>query len=215
MDAIEFSTVRLQTMADGTLRISVDIEPRFAQSAFTLFGAPGLRGAMARLTNEAKQQEPAPADYGQAARVLKLSGFFRCPDVWEAIGTDAQFLAWLRDQPCAFCNVPGPSEAAHVRRVANGAGTGIKPPYSAIPLCHAHHEAQHQHGEGAIKGKDQVDRWRIQYLEHWAWDRFKALLGYESMAQIPPAETTRWANENGVAKYLPTTFREGVAWTAA
>ena len=36
-------------MADGTLRLTVDIEPRNAQAAFALFGAPGRAMALAAL----------------------------------------------------------------------------------------------------------------------------------------------------------------------
>lgn len=37
-------------MADGTLRISFDIEPRHAQDAFKLFASPGTPAAIAALT---------------------------------------------------------------------------------------------------------------------------------------------------------------------
>ena len=46
--AVSGSTTTIKTMADGTLRVSVDIEPRHAQTAFTLFGAPGTPVALAR-----------------------------------------------------------------------------------------------------------------------------------------------------------------------
>lgn len=37
---VEASSVTVKTMADGTLRLSVDIEPRYARVAFGLFGSP-------------------------------------------------------------------------------------------------------------------------------------------------------------------------------
>jgi hypothetical protein len=46
---IEASSVRVQTMADSTLRLTVDIEPRFAQQAFALFGTVGTPIALAGL----------------------------------------------------------------------------------------------------------------------------------------------------------------------
>lgn len=48
-DAIEASSVRVQTMADSTLRLVVDIEPRFANAAFQLFGKAGTPMAIAAL----------------------------------------------------------------------------------------------------------------------------------------------------------------------
>ena len=92
--------------------------------------------------------------FGKQASELYRTGFFYAPAVLEAIGTDAEFLLWLRSQPCAAKHLgdcDGDIVAAHVRRIANGAGTGIKPDnYSAIPLCHKHHALQHQNGESAL-----------------------------------------------------------------
>lgn len=48
--AIAGATARISTLADGTLRLIVDIEPRDAQAAFRLFGSPGTAVALAALT---------------------------------------------------------------------------------------------------------------------------------------------------------------------
>lgn len=50
---IEASTVSIKTMADDTLRLTIDIEPRNAQEAFALFGMRGSPVVIARLTPEA------------------------------------------------------------------------------------------------------------------------------------------------------------------
>ncbi|WP_407531027.1 hypothetical protein [Methylobacterium oryzisoli] len=57
---------KLSTLADGTLRIVLDIEPRHMADAFALFAKPGAPVAIARLTDEAavaadQPAEPAPA----------------------------------------------------------------------------------------------------------------------------------------------------------
>jgi hypothetical protein len=49
MSAIEASSVNVRTLVDGTLRITVDVEPRHAKDAFALFGAPGIPMALAAL----------------------------------------------------------------------------------------------------------------------------------------------------------------------
>ena len=49
MSAIPCASVSLKTMADGTLRISFDIEPMHAQDAFRLFATPGTPAAVAAL----------------------------------------------------------------------------------------------------------------------------------------------------------------------
>ncbi len=101
-----------------------------------------------------------------------------------------------------------PSEAAHVRRVANGAGTAIKPPYSAITLCSGCHRNQHQHGEDAIGGKDKVDRMRIDSVKEWAWQRMRAIFGVESMREVAPAALLAWAQHRGIDRHLPRSYRE-------
>jgi hypothetical protein len=58
MSAIEASSVRVNTLADGTLRITLDIEPRNALAAFTLFGAPGTPLALAALRTQAEPKKP-------------------------------------------------------------------------------------------------------------------------------------------------------------
>lgn len=58
MSAIEASSVKVTTMADGTLRITCDIEPRHAQDAFRLFGRPGTPMALAALKPTKLSEEP-------------------------------------------------------------------------------------------------------------------------------------------------------------
>jgi hypothetical protein len=57
MSVIEASSVRVSTLADGTLRLVVDIEPRHANSAFALFGSPGVPMALAALQKPQEQPE--------------------------------------------------------------------------------------------------------------------------------------------------------------
>lgn len=80
-DVIEGASVSVKTMADGTLRLAIDIEPRNAQAAFMLFGAPGRAVALAALKDGAGAvQEPAPAKGGEWA---KLAGMWCAdPDFW-------------------------------------------------------------------------------------------------------------------------------------
>jgi hypothetical protein len=97
--------------------------------------------------------------------------------------------------------------AAHVRRVRWGAGTGHKPKYAAIPLCHYHHQLQHQKGESALAPREWWDARCIAYVSEWAWGALKATLGYEHWNQVPPDVLAAWAEENGVAQYLPMPYR--------
>lgn len=61
-------------------------------------------------------------------------------------GTDAQFLKWVSTQPSIFggWNQTNPNRniPCHVRRIHCGAGMGIKPPFSAVPMTDEQHKLQ-------------------------------------------------------------------------
>ena len=82
MTVIESSSSSARTMADGTLRLTVDIEPRHSQAAFALFGAPGTPMALAAL--KSAKAEPAPKG-GPLAQWVAM----RCGE--------AAFQRWLQD----------------------------------------------------------------------------------------------------------------------
>lgn len=173
--------------------------------------------AVAVITNDAATEDMQPREthpYGNEAKILKQSSFFRTPEVWRAIGTDKEYLEWLRHQPCCYCylvkqkaSYDNVSEAAHVRRIANGAGIAIKPEYSAIPFCHTHHKMQHDHGEVAVGGKEFVDKKRIEYVSKWAWETLKEQLGCEHWYDVMPEVLKLWALKHSVDKYLPKTYK--------
>ena len=150
-------------------------------------------------------------EFGEEAKQLRQSGFFRIPDVWKACGTDAEFLAWLRTQPCCIKDDTDPHSgdvcACHVRRVANGSGASIKPEYSAVPMCHYHHALQHSAGESALGGREFFDRERIRHLERWAWEQCKKAVFAESMSNVPPLILRSWAEEHDLYKYLPSAYQ--------
>jgi hypothetical protein len=66
MSAIEAVSVKANTMADDTLRLTIDIPPMYANQAFEMFGKRGVPIAIVRLTQEAAtqsaQQETIEAD---------------------------------------------------------------------------------------------------------------------------------------------------------
>lgn len=204
----------LKTLVDGTVRIAIDVEPSYRDTAMHLFGEPGITIAVARLTIEASQrslQQQNTAPYRHEAKVLRLSSFFRSPAVWCAVGTDAQYLAWLREQKCAYCQLVPTfdkrTEAAHVRRAAEGAGIAIKPEYCAIPLCHDHHALQHAKGESALGSREWFDKKRIDYVIRWAWGALKQQLGYESWTQVPTSILYDWVMSNQVAALLSVEYQ--------
>lgn len=102
MTAIEASSVSVKTMADNTLRLTVDIEPRHAKHAFTLFGERGTAMALAALKT-ANEESREPAKGGALSRWAAM----RCQE--------HEFRDWLHGQFPAFaCSTP--DEAAQAIR---------------------------------------------------------------------------------------------------
>jgi len=218
LSAILGSSTKCSTMADGTLRIQVDIKPEDAQNAFKLFGTPGSAIALARITDaaavEIDRPKPEKGPYGKFAQALVASGFFRIPRVWEGIGTDEEYLEWVKHQPCAltgnFSEHHDSGEQycvpAHVRRVEHGSGTGIKPRYSAIPLMHDLHQQAHQHGDTTLCPEEWWQKQRIKHIEKWAFETLKKRLNYDSYTEIPPTTLVAWATQRDLMNYLPFKF---------
>ena len=213
--------IRTRAGGDVVLTLSVDqTQAAKFQRFLPLVGSP-IGVAFAEIGKEIQER---PRLYGQQAKILKLSSFFRTPEVWKAIGTDKQFRAWIQMQPSALSSYfdetdKGPRcEAAHVRR-AGESGTGYKADYACIPLTHEEHEYQHQHGEKAAfekympgellaksidSEKAWFDRQRIFYVSKWAWDELKRQLGFDSWAEIPPNTLKTWADKHELT--LPSDY---------
>lgn len=207
-----------RSLVDGTLRLSVDIEPADARAALDLLIDGHAPVALARLNLEPKI-EPAPADvmppplkpekgeFVEYARKLHATGFFSSPDVWRAIGSDAQFLDWIRTQPCCLRGSPHSVgvEAAHLRSVAAGSGTGVKPPYCAVPMCSQHHREQHDKGYSAVHkdGLEGLMKIRHRLVAQWAHQALVKTLGYEHLSDIDPEIIEAWASRQDVEQYLP------------
>jgi hypothetical protein len=59
---------------------------------------------------------------------------------------DAAYLAFVRQQPCLFCQT-GPSQAHHAGKAGAGGGTSLKGcDRHTVPLCGVHHGEFHQRG---------------------------------------------------------------------
>lgn len=160
-------------------------------------------------TEPPKKRQAGP--HGQFYAVLHRAGFFYNPKVLAALGTDAEYLDWVKRQPSCVSgqfsefheNGDKFSIPAHVRRVAAGAGTAIKPPYSAVPLTNDEHQRQHKEGEDVFGGKDFFDQKRGEYVLRWAKSRFYTLLGVESLSDCSPAGFIALCRHLGIAEQLP------------
>ena len=215
--------------SNGDQAVVIRLDPANKQQFRNLFPDPKMPAflfaedpARGRQAMRDSMAEPKPL-YGSQARILRVHlAFMNNPKVWENVGSDEDYLAYIRTMPCAHCkwqprveldtNVS--CEAAHVRRVADGAGTGIKPKYSAIPLCPTRgevegcHARQHRQGESSLFGsKEVVDKLRIKYVNLWVWESLKDQLGYAHWNEVPPDTLLAWAKEHDLVDCLPECYR--------
>jgi hypothetical protein len=112
MSVIEASSVGVKTMADGTLRITLDIEPRHAKDAFGLFGAPGTPCALAAL-----KSQKADSLYTSPERVQKTpeTAHVKGGELAKSAGIicgEPMFQRYVRDGGCT-----AESAAEYVREV--------------------------------------------------------------------------------------------------
>lgn len=163
---------------------------------------------------------PTQTDYGAHYQALYQSGFFNNPALWRWAGTDGDYQEWVRNQPSCVSgkqdwnNGVGKCEYAHVRRVANGAGTGIKPEYCGVPLTHEEHALQHAQGETALlrafninfaTAPEWFEKQAIKYRTDWLKSEIYAYFDVGSLKEIEPAEFAAWAKQHGFA--LPNIFK--------
>jgi hypothetical protein len=88
MSIIEGAAMRCRTMADGSLRIEIEVEPCNAQAAFVLFGAPGRAVALAALKDGAAAVMENPiTEKPKGGQWAKLAGMW-C--------NDPDFLEWAQ-----------------------------------------------------------------------------------------------------------------------
>ena len=132
MSAIPCASVNLKTMADGTLRISFDIEPMHAQDAFKLFAAPGTPAAIAAL-QVGYEAIPNPVELHQikpkGGALSKLAGMW-C--------SNPEFLRWsgMEDSHGArafvldTCDIESRAELDHSEDAAQKFHTHIRGPFS-------------------------------------------------------------------------------------
>lgn len=120
---IEAASVRVSTLADGTLRLTVDIEPRHAQAAFSLFGAPGVAMALAALKSNAGRPESDAGradDIGQRSTPPTLPAPIGPICKWLVMRCKEQdFRQWLGEKG-AFYSTPDAEVAAGYVRALCG-----------------------------------------------------------------------------------------------
>jgi hypothetical protein len=133
MTAIIASTVGVKTMADDTLRLTIDIDPRYAGEAFALFGKRGSACAIARLTNEAAVEDmradPKPVEEKlKGGALARLAGqLCQLSDFLEWYGCDSaeEAAAHIR----FACGIESRAELDHNKDAAQIFHEAIRLPF--------------------------------------------------------------------------------------
>ena len=285
MSALQATVTKFFSLADGTLRLQVDIHHRDSHEALTLLCEVGAQVAVARLAEEQTEQqrydsvtttgagrqvdeEPltatdilnnppdsagirkaqeaftAPfvdkaleileAAEGKQSGIFKdpltgtimahfyKSGFFQSPKVLRVLAgkhaNDVGFLLWLRTQVCWHCSKQDRGEdgqfyvqAAHVRRVNKGAGTSVKPQFSAIPLCKTCHDIQHAVGESGLAPQEWWDQQAAKAREEWGHMKLREVFATDSISvNVRVDELWVWLRTNDLLNYVPAKVRRSV-----
>lgn len=159
--------------------------------------------------HEAEQQASDKAgEYGSYYQSLYKVGWWHNPKLWPVMGSDREYLDWLKTKTCRFCGAFPPNDPAHVRRIEYGAGVGIKPDYSAITLCRDCHENHSQHGEAhAFGSRDWMEQQLAKQRPEWLKERLHAAFNVDSMSKVDPRLFVMWAKANDLFETLPAMIR--------
>lgn len=130
-DLIEAVSRQCKTMADGTLRITIDVSPIHARDAFGLFGAPDVPMVLGRLVmDHERKPEPVEPVEMKGGPLAKLAGMW-CNDNY--------FREWVKSKskraPDEFikniCGIDSKRELDHDDVAALLFHEEIRKPYAA------------------------------------------------------------------------------------
>lgn len=202
MTAIAFTSRKMETLADGSLRFWIDVPADTAREAMAQFGVPGSHGVMLRNEDPAITGMLEDALMGESNITFwdSLSEFLSCDLVTKFIGTPGGHREWIMGQPSAL------SEKTPCQAVRCKWG-------NLVPLTRTEAELVKEHGWTSL-GPDTNDEWAAQLGEDYtrAYHCFalSKQLGYESPHQCPPAAVLTWAKEHKLIDLLPERLR-GIA----
>ena len=132
-DLIEAVSRQCKTMADGTLRITIDVSPIHARDAFGLFGAPDVPMVLGRLVmdHERKPEPVEPAEM-KGGPLAKLAGMWvRDPLFVEWLDTEHGIDESPDELIKSSCNIASKRELDHNPRAAEAFHELIRKPYAA------------------------------------------------------------------------------------
>ena len=132
MSAIEAASVSVKTMADGTLRITFDVEPANAQMAFAMFGSPGTPAALAALKiGYAAVKDNQPQEKPKGGALARLAGQLCQQEsfqAWIGVGN----AEWAAEAIREMCQIKSRAELDSNAEAAEIFHRTIRIPYSEL-----------------------------------------------------------------------------------
>lgn len=139
--------------------------------------------------------------FQEANRLLSMSGFLKVPAVWTALGSEAEYQAWLSAVPCC---APGEKPCIHAARAFKlPVETHVK--YGYLPLCESHAKEAEQ---GAMPGGLAFLRMRSAvFVQEWAWEELKKAVGTPTGFDEPdPQKVMSWAVDHKLSQHIPPNY---------
>lgn len=142
----------------------------------------------------------------EAWKHLVLAGFFNKESLWQALGGEAAWVAWLGRQRCCHPGPePCPGQPVGVFRFS---GTSVR--YPMVPLCERHIDLW-ELGEAVLPegyGTPLVfleNEQRVQ-VQRFAQETLRAALGVPADMDPTPSGVYRFALEHNIHTLLPSGF---------
>jgi hypothetical protein len=130
MSAIEAVSRNVKTLADGTLRLSIDISPVYAKDAFTMFGMPDVPLAIVRLTQEAAKQSAQEETIAKERITgLALLAVEWCQDAAFQKWTQTENAYQAKKRVCEICGIESRKELNTNTQAAAVFQQEIRAPY--------------------------------------------------------------------------------------
>lgn len=128
MEAISGTRRAMKEMADGTIRVQVDIDPSCRAAFLQLFPNIDMPVALAPLMADFERQ---PEEKPKGGELARLAGMFcQQPRFWQFAGVSSpeEAAEWIRIK----CMIDSRSELDHSESAARIFHTEIRRPYSEV-----------------------------------------------------------------------------------
>jgi len=188
------------------------------------------------IAKSVEQKQKDTGEYGQFAVLLDKAKLWQHQRIVKLSGTDADYQAWCRRQPCAISGGKGEQlesgewrcQYAHMN-FADNSGMGVKATYSGLPMTNeAHLHIQHEKGIEALKtaflkskkrhkrykdmpAKDLLQLLVRKYTGKWAREAFRQKhFEVDSWTKVVPQQFMTKMRELGIDDLVPLDYRDAL-----